>query len=131
MERMCNLYPLNKKRDDVARFFRVSHNRAAAYEPLSAIFPCHTAPIIKQSADGERELVMRSWGFILLRDGYAPKRVTNPRRQGEPSFGRTALSSGDAWYRRRPSASPTRVSQHGGTGSRSTARRNARCSRMP
>src|SRR5436190_12376161 len=52
---MCNLYSLNKKRDDVARFFRVSHNRAAAYEPLSAIFPCHTAPIIKQSADGERE----------------------------------------------------------------------------
>jgi putative SOS response-associated peptidase YedK len=39
----------------------------------------HTAPIIKQSADGERELVMRSWGFILLRDGYAPKRVTNTR----------------------------------------------------
>jgi len=37
------------------------------------------APIIKQSADGERELVMRSWGFILLRDGYAPKRVTNTR----------------------------------------------------
>src|SRR5204862_32992 len=79
MERMCNLYPLNKKRDDVARFFRVSHNRAAAYEPLSAIFPCHTAPIIKQSSDGERELVLRSWGFILLREGYAPKRVTNAR----------------------------------------------------
>jgi putative SOS response-associated peptidase YedK len=28
---------------------------------------------------GERELVMRSWGFILLRKGYAPKRVTNTR----------------------------------------------------
>jgi hypothetical protein len=28
-------------------------------------------------AVGERELVLRSWGFILLRDGYAPKRVTN------------------------------------------------------
>jgi putative SOS response-associated peptidase YedK len=50
---MCNLYSLTKKRDGVARFFRVSHNRAAAYEPLSAIFPGHTAPIIKQSADGE------------------------------------------------------------------------------
>jgi putative SOS response-associated peptidase YedK len=60
---------LNKKRDAVAQFFRVSHNRAAAYEPLPAIFPGHTAPIIKQSTDGERELVTRSWGFILLRDG--------------------------------------------------------------
>jgi putative SOS response-associated peptidase YedK len=76
---MCNLYSLNKKRDAVARFFRVSHNRAAAYEPLPAIFPGHMAPIIKPSADGERELLMRSWGFILLRDGYAPKRVTNTR----------------------------------------------------
>jgi putative SOS response-associated peptidase YedK len=76
---MCNLYSLNKKRDAVARFFRVSHNRAAAFEPVSAIFPGHMAPIIKQSEDGERELVVRSWGFVLLRDGYAPKRVTNTR----------------------------------------------------
>ena len=30
---MCNLYSLNKKRDMVARFFRVSHNRAAAFKP--------------------------------------------------------------------------------------------------
>ena len=66
---MCNLYSLNKKQDGVARFFRVSHNRAATYDPLSAIFPGHMAPIIKQSADGQRELVLRSWGFIMLRDG--------------------------------------------------------------
>ena len=33
---MCNLYSLNKKRDAVARFFRVSHNRSAKYEPASA-----------------------------------------------------------------------------------------------
>jgi hypothetical protein len=71
------LYSLNKKRDGVAWFFRVSHNRVAAYEPLSGIFPGHTAAIIKQSPDGERVLVPRSWGFILLRDGYAPKRVIN------------------------------------------------------
>jgi putative SOS response-associated peptidase YedK len=76
---MCNLYSLNKKRDAIARFFRVSHNRTAAFEPVSAIFPGHMAPIIKQSEDGERDLVIRSWGFILLREGYAPKRVTNTR----------------------------------------------------
>src|SRR5215470_3893102 len=76
---MCNLYSLNKKRDAVARFFRVSPNRADAYDPLAAVFPGHMAPIIKETADGERELVLRSWGFILLREGYAPKRVTNTR----------------------------------------------------
>jgi putative SOS response-associated peptidase YedK len=63
----------------LARQFRLSDNRMAAVEPLAAIFPGHMAPIIKQRTDGERELVLRSWGLILLRDGYAPKRVTNTR----------------------------------------------------
>jgi len=76
---MCNLYSLNKKRDAVARFFRVSHNRSAAFEPLSAIFPRHTAPVVRQSADGEREVVMMSWGFMLLQNGRAPRPVTNVR----------------------------------------------------
>ena len=57
----------------LARKFMLSDNRMAGFEPLPAIFPGHMAPIIKQSSDGERELVTRSWGFILLRDGYAPK----------------------------------------------------------
>lgn len=76
---MCNLYSIRTNRAALARNFRLSDNRMAAFDPLPAIFPGHLAPIIKQSDDGERELVMRSWGFILLRDGYAPKRVTNTR----------------------------------------------------
>ena len=76
---MCNLYSIKTRRADLARKFHLSDNRMAAFDPLPAIFPGHMAPIIKQSSDGERELVLRSWGFILLRDGYAPKRVTNTR----------------------------------------------------
>jgi len=76
---MCNLYALNKKRDAVARFFRVSHNRSAAFETLSAIFPRHMAPVVRQSADAEREVVMMSWGFVLLQNGRAPRPVTNVR----------------------------------------------------
>lgn len=76
---MCNLYSVKTRRAALARKFMLSDNRMAAFEPLNAIFPGHMAPIIKQSTDGERELVTRSWGFILLRDGYAPKRVTNTR----------------------------------------------------
>jgi putative SOS response-associated peptidase YedK len=75
---MCNLYSLNKKRDAVARFFRVSHNRSAAFEPLSAIFRRHTAREA-EAADGEREVVMMSWGFMLLQQGRAPRPVTNVR----------------------------------------------------
>ncbi len=37
------------------------------------------APVIKTTVEGDRELVLRSWGFVLLREGYAPKRVTNAR----------------------------------------------------
>jgi putative SOS response-associated peptidase YedK len=76
---MCNLYSIRTSRAALARKFRPSDNGMAAFDALPAIFPGYMAPIIKQSEDGERELIMRSWGFILLRDGYAPKRVTNTR----------------------------------------------------
>jgi putative SOS response-associated peptidase YedK len=62
-----------------ARFFRVSHNRAASFEPVSAIFPRHVAPVVRRSADGEREIVEMSWGFMLLQNGRAPRPVTNVR----------------------------------------------------
>ena len=76
---MCNLYSLNKKRDMVARFFRVSHNRSATFEPVSAIFPGHVAPVVRQSAEGEREIALMSWGFVLQQNDRAPRRVTNVR----------------------------------------------------
>jgi len=76
---MCNLYSLNKKRDVVARFFRVSHNRTAAFEPASAIFPRHVAPVVRSTVDGEREIVTMSWGFMLRQIGRAPRPVTNVR----------------------------------------------------
>jgi putative SOS response-associated peptidase YedK len=76
---MCNLYSVRTSRAALARKFGLSDNRMATFEPLPAIFPGHMAPIIKVAADGERELVLRSWGFVLLREGYAPKRVTNAR----------------------------------------------------
>ena len=76
---MCNLYSLNKKRDAVAQFFRVSHNRAGSFEPVNAIFPRHVAPVVRRAADGDREIVTMSWGFMLLQKGKAPRPVTNVR----------------------------------------------------
>jgi putative SOS response-associated peptidase YedK len=76
---MCNLYSLNKKRDMVARFFRVSHNRTAAFKPAGAIFPRHIAPVVRCAEDGEREIVTMSWGFMLVQNGRAPRPVTNVR----------------------------------------------------
>jgi putative SOS response-associated peptidase YedK len=76
---MCNLYSLNKKRDMVARFFRVSHNHAAMFKAAPAIFPRHLAPVMRETMDGEREIVTMSWGFMLLQNGRAPRPVTNVR----------------------------------------------------
>ena len=76
---MCNLYSLTRSREAMLRLFRIPENRAAVYAPLPAIFPGHAAPVIRQAADGERELVTMSWGFVLLQQGKAPRRVTNVR----------------------------------------------------
>jgi putative SOS response-associated peptidase YedK len=76
---MCNLYSLTTSRDAVLRLFRVSDNRAAAFEPKDAIFPGHTAPVVRLAEDGQRELENMSWGFVLPQKGRAPRRVTNTR----------------------------------------------------
>jgi putative SOS response-associated peptidase YedK len=85
---MYNLYSLNKQRDMVARSPSVSHNRAVMLAPMSSIFPKHGAPVVRQAADGEGELVLMSWGFMLLHNGRAPRPVTNVRddKVGASSF---------------------------------------------
>jgi putative SOS response-associated peptidase YedK len=76
---MCNLYSMTTNQEAITGLFKVSHNRAATIEPQSAIFPGGNAPVVRRAADGERELLPLSWGFVLLMKGMAPKRVTNYR----------------------------------------------------
>jgi len=76
---MCNLYSMTAAREAVLRLFRIGHNRAAAFEAKDAIFPGHTAPVVRTAADGELELCLMSWGFVLPQAGRAPRRVTNFR----------------------------------------------------
>jgi putative SOS response-associated peptidase YedK len=76
---MCNLYSMTRNREAILRLFRISDNRAAAYQPQNAIFPGYQSPVVRKAADGERELAVLNWGFMLLQDGRAPKRVTNVR----------------------------------------------------
>lgn len=76
---MCNLYAMTRNVEAIRNLFRVAHNRAAPVEPLPAIFPGHIAPVVRSAADGERELVAMSWGFVLPQPGRAPRRVTNVR----------------------------------------------------
>lgn len=76
---MCNLYSMTRTPEAVRRLFRVAHNRSAAFEPRPAIFPGHVAPVVRTAADGDREIAMLSWGFVLPQSNRAPKRVTNVR----------------------------------------------------
>jgi len=76
---MCNLYSMTRSRDAVGKLFKVSDNRLPLFDWADANFPGTTAPIIRNASDGERELVNQSWGFVLLMDGKAPRRVTNVR----------------------------------------------------
>lgn len=89
---MCNLYSLTTNRQAIIRLFRVVDNRAAHFEPKDAIFPGHSAPVVRISADNERQLVNMSWGFILPVSGRAPRRVTNTRDDARRSrFWRESL----------------------------------------
>lgn len=76
---MCTLYSQARSRDEVANWLRVSDNRAVLFQPLPAIFPSELAPVMRLASDGERELVQMNWGFLLLQDGRAPRRVVNVR----------------------------------------------------
>lgn len=76
---MCNLYSQTLPRDAVTRLFRVGGNRAAAFAPSPAIFPGNEAPVVRRAPDGEREIALLSWGFVLPQPGRAAKRVTNAR----------------------------------------------------
>ncbi len=76
---MCNLYSQTKTRETVGKLFSVPHNRTAAFEPQPAIFPSNHAPVVRSASDGERELSILSWGFVLLLKDKAPRRVTNVR----------------------------------------------------
>ncbi len=76
---MCNLYSMTATREAVGKLFRISHNRLAAIDPSDAIFPSNVAAVVRLASDGERELSVLSWGFVLLLKGQAPKRVTNVR----------------------------------------------------
>ncbi len=67
------------KRNQIGSAFRVSDNRMVAFEPLNAILPNYNAPIIRRVSDGEREIVIMNWGFVLPQPGKVPRRVTNVR----------------------------------------------------
>jgi putative SOS response-associated peptidase YedK len=60
---MCNLYSLTKGQAAIRDWFRASNDRTGNMPLFPGIFPDQMAPIVRNGADGERELVMARWGM--------------------------------------------------------------------
>ncbi|MEP6826988.1 MAG: SOS response-associated peptidase [Aestuariivirga sp.] len=79
LDNMCNLYSVSSTREEIGKYLKVSHNRMASFGEQLTLFPSSVAPVVRLATDGEREMVNLSWGFVLVMDGKAPRRVTNVR----------------------------------------------------
>ena len=82
---MCNLYSLTKGQAAIRDWFRASDDRTGNLPLFPGIFPDQMAPIVRNGADGERELVMARWGMPgPPQFGGAP--ITNIRNVGSPHW---------------------------------------------
>jgi hypothetical protein len=91
---MCNLYSLTPGRNAIGQFFRVSHNRSATFEPVNAIFTRHVAPVVRQSGDGEREVVLMN---LRREERRSPSPTSATTRSRPTRSGVTVSGSAVAW----------------------------------
>ena len=86
---MCNLYSLTKGQAAIRDWFRAGRDRTGNLPLFPGIFPDQMAPIVRNGANGERELVMARWGMPgPPQFGGAP--ITNIRNVGKPALARLA-----------------------------------------
>jgi len=62
---MCNLYSVTSTADEMARLFEVAPERFSLgnVEPLAAVFPKHSAPVVWQERPSQRRIDRMEWGF--------------------------------------------------------------------
>jgi hypothetical protein len=83
--KMCNLYSETKGQASIRDWFRTSRDRTGNMPLFPAIFPDQMAPIIRNSADGDRELVMARWGMPGPPQ-FGGALITNIRNVGSPHW---------------------------------------------
>ena len=82
---MCNLYSETKGQAAIRVLFRAAHDRTGNLPAFPGIFPDQLAPIVRNSADGERELVMARWGMPGPPQ-FGGQPVTNVRNVASPHW---------------------------------------------
>ena len=82
---MCNLYSLTKGQAAIREWFRARHDRTRNLPLFPGIFPDQLAPIVRNGADRERELLLARGGMPgPPQYGGAP--VTNIRNVSSPHW---------------------------------------------
>ncbi|MCO5734204.1 SOS response-associated peptidase [Rhizobium sp. SSA_523] len=88
---MCNLYNITTTREAVLAFTRALTDRAGWNAPSLDVYPGTLAPIVRQSADGSREIASATWGMptppAFIKGNYDPG-VTNIRNVNSPHWRR-------------------------------------------
>ncbi|VVT32925.1 SOS response-associated peptidase [Rhizobium sp. EC-SD404] len=89
---MCNLYSLTKGQAAIIELARAMRDQTGNLPPLPGIFPDYPAPIVRNGADGERELVTARWGMpspqFVLKGKKVDSGVTNIRNVKSPHWRR-------------------------------------------
>jgi putative SOS response-associated peptidase YedK len=85
---MCNLYSETKGQAAIRALFRATHDRTGNLPTFPGIFPDQLAPIVRNSPDRERELVM-ALGHARPAAVWRPAGHQHPQRR-EPALARLA-----------------------------------------
>lgn len=84
---MCNLYSMVRPHEEVRRLADAMRDTTGNQPPLPGIFPDYAAPIVRQGADGIRELAMARWGMPSP-PAFGGALVTNVRNVKSPHWRR-------------------------------------------
>jgi putative SOS response-associated peptidase YedK len=89
---MCNLYSMTSNKAAIRDVARAMRDSVGNMPPLPGIYPDYPAPIVRNAADGERELVMARWGMpspaFALEGKKTDPGVTNIRNTKSPHWRR-------------------------------------------
>jgi putative SOS response-associated peptidase YedK len=89
---MCNLYSMTKGPQAIRDAARAMRDVSGNWPPLPGVFTDYAAPIVRNAADGARELMMARWGMpspqFALKGRNSDPGVTNVRNVASPHWRR-------------------------------------------
>jgi putative SOS response-associated peptidase YedK len=89
---MCNLYSVTKGPQAIREAARAMRDVTRNWPPLPGVFPDYSAPIVRNTPDGVRELSMARWGMpspqFALKGHNSDPGVTNVRNAASPQWRR-------------------------------------------